>query len=149
MNAPVKDAKKDTRFKPHVPTERDRKQVLMMVGFGITQLQIASIMGVSQDTLDRHYRNELDSGVSRANMQVANNLFAIATSRGQGAVAAAIFWMKTRAQWREVERHEHTGADGGPINVRTLIDVSQMTAEEQATLGRALAKAGVKPTDEE
>ena len=34
-------------------------------------------------------------------MAVAGNLFRIATSEGAGAVTAAIFWLKTRAGWRE------------------------------------------------
>ena len=37
-------------------------------------------------------------------MTVANNLSRIGTEEGSGAVAAAIFWLKTRAVWREVDR---------------------------------------------
>jgi len=78
---------------PHVPTDRDRRQVEVMTGLGLTQEQIGKILNVSEDTLQRHYADEIASGVAKANVQVAQNLFNIATSRDSGAVAAAIFWM--------------------------------------------------------
>lgn len=131
--------------KPHVPTDKDRKMVQSMIGFGITQNQISKIMGVSADTLQRHYRDELDTGVARANSLVAQNLFSIATGKGSGSVAAAIFWMKTRAQWREVNRQEITGADGGPIESsveqRATIDATQLTPEQRDVLRAALISA--------
>lgn len=134
---------------PYTATDKERKQISMMVGLGLTQTQIGSIMGVSQDTLDRHHREDLDNGVAKANMQVANNLFTIATSSGQGAVAAAIFWMKTRAKWRETTHMEHTGADGGPIKTEARIDVSQMTEAERVALASAIGKAGAALKDED
>jgi len=33
------------------------------------------------------------------------------------AVTAAIFWLKTRAGWRETSLYEVSGRDGGPIEV--------------------------------
>ena len=37
-----------------------------------------------------------------------------------GDTAAQIFWLKTRAQWRETSRVEQTGADGGPIKTEEV-----------------------------
>lgn len=133
------DQKRKSGRPPHIADEKTKKQVAMMVGFGITQPQIATILGVSEDTLQRHYRDELDTGAAKANMQVANNLFSIATSKGSGAVAAAIFWMKTRARWREVDRLEVSGPDGGPIQTETKsLDVSRLSREEREALKRTL-----------
>ena len=53
-------------------------------------------------------RSELDLGHVKANVRVAENLFRKATGEGREAVIAAIFWMKTRAGWREVNTHEVT-----------------------------------------
>lgn len=84
------------------PDDKTSKQVSLMAGIGLTHDQIAKIMQVSDETLRKHYKKELETSKSLLNMQVANNLFRIATSNEKGAVSAAIFWMKTRAGWREV-----------------------------------------------
>lgn len=87
--------------KPHEPTDKDRKQVTIMAGIGLTHDQIAKVVGVSDETLRKYYGHELETAESLMNAQVAQNLFSIATSKAQGCVPAAIFWMKTRAGWRE------------------------------------------------
>lgn len=127
------------------PTEKDRKQVLAMAGIGLTHDQIAKIMAISDETLRKYYPNELETGLSRMNAMVAQNLFSIATSKGQGSVAAACFWLKTRARWHEVSRTEHTGADGGPVQIATqTIDASELNAEERDAVRQALMNAKEK-----
>jgi hypothetical protein len=54
--------------------------------------------------LRRHYRKELDRGAVEATAKVAQSLFQMATV--DKSVAAAIFWMKARAGWRE--KHDVT-----------------------------------------
>jgi hypothetical protein len=49
---------------------------------------------------------------------VAESLYRKATSEGPQSVTAAIFWLKTRAGWKESIAHEVSGADGAPIEVR-------------------------------
>jgi hypothetical protein len=71
----------------------------------------------SGDTLNRHYRDELDVGLAEANTAVAGNLFCIATGDGPGAVTAAIFWLKTRAGWREADRAAAL-SEGQTITIR-------------------------------
>ena len=56
---------------------------------------------IDEKTLRRAFREELDNGKERANALVAQSLFKKATGSGQGAVTAAIFWLKTQARWRE------------------------------------------------
>jgi hypothetical protein len=47
------------------------------------------------------YRPELDRAETEANAKVAESLFRKATGEGSQAVTAAIFWLKTRARWKE------------------------------------------------
>ncbi len=54
---------------------------------------------IDAKTLRKHFRAELDRGTVEANAKVAQSLFQMAT-QGKN-VAAAIFWMKARAGWRE------------------------------------------------
>lgn len=125
--------------KPHEPTEKDRKQVTLMAGIGLKHDQIAKIIGISDETLRKYYTDELEVSAAMMNAQVAQNLFSIATSKGAGAVASAIFWMKTRGGWREVERKEITGKDGGAININTnSLDVSQLDDDQLEALETAL-----------
>ena len=68
-------------------------------GFGVTRENIARHIGVEPKTLRRHFRDELDLGAVEATAKVAASLFQMAI-QGKN-VAAAIFWMKARAGWRE------------------------------------------------
>ena len=86
---------------PHVPTPELRKQVQAMSGFGIQQDRIGRIIGLDPKTLRKHYRDELDLGTDKSNALVADSLFRKALGSGQGSVTAAIFWLKTRAHWKE------------------------------------------------
>jgi len=54
---------------------------------------------IDAKTLRKHFCRELDRGTIEANAKVAAALFTMATVDKN--VAAAIFWMKARAGWRE------------------------------------------------
>jgi len=131
--------------KPHEPTEKDRKQVSLMAGIGLKHDQIAKVIGVSDETLRKYYREELDTGEARMNAMVAQNLYSIATSKGTGSVAAAIFWMKTRAGWREKDRLELTGADGGAVRIESsVVDSRELDADQRNALRNILLAAKAK-----
>ena len=85
----------------HKPTAEDRQRVETMAGVGISEKDIALVLDVSEPTLRKHYRRELDVGHIKANSAVAASLYAKATGNGPQAVAAAIFWCKTRMGWRD------------------------------------------------
>jgi len=91
--------------KPHEPTENDRKQVEMLSGLGIPQEQIGLLIqgGIDDKTLRKYYAAELLSGVAKANSQVSKSLFQKALGDGNQSVTAAIFFLKTRAGWKETQ----------------------------------------------
>lgn len=132
--------------KPHEPTKVSRDQVLAFSGMGLTHLQISKLLGISLPTLYKNYREELDTAEARMNFNVANNLYNIATDpTHKSGAQAAMFWMKTRARWRETNRLEHTGADGQPIattnNTMRTIDASVLDAEQRQTLRQLMEAA--------
>lgn len=86
------------------PTEEQRRTVRAMSGYGVPQEGIATLLDIDPKTLRKHFRRELDRGSVEATAQVAQTLFSMATQDRN--VAAAIFWMKARAGWRE--KHEVT-----------------------------------------
>jgi hypothetical protein len=82
-----------------VVNEELREKVRHLAGLGVPQDDIAKIVGCSPKTLRKRFREELDRGAAEANAIIAGCLFAAAKA---GNIAAMIFWMKTRAHWREL-----------------------------------------------
>jgi hypothetical protein len=84
--------------KPFVVNAAVREKVRHLAGLGVRQDDIARIVRCSPKTLRRRCRDDLDGGIAEANAIVSGSLFAAAKG---GNVVAQIFWLKTRAQWRE------------------------------------------------
>src|SRR5688572_33195291 len=82
----------------HVPDPAVRRQVETLAAYGIPATDISRVVGIDPKTLRKHYREELDLGETKANAQVAGFLFNAAKN---GNVTAQIFWLKTRAKWRD------------------------------------------------
>jgi hypothetical protein len=87
---------------------RCAKRCVIWPGSASLQDDIAKIIGCAPKTLRKRCRDDLDSGVAEANALVSGYLFANAKA---GNVAAQIFWLKTRARWRERAVPEHPAAD--------------------------------------
>lgn len=87
---------------PHVPDDQKRAQVRALAGFGIIQVDIANYLGIATNTLAKHYKKELEVGPVSANMKVASRLYDIAINgNDREAKIACMFWLKTRAGWKE------------------------------------------------
>ncbi len=118
--------------KKHVPTDDERKQVSALVAYGIPQDAIARMMGIRRAALARHYKKEIANAGHQANARVAESLYQQAI---KGNLTAMIFWLKTRAGWREVDRLEVTDRNGEPLGsgaVATLMDRLEGIADRKA-----------------
>jgi hypothetical protein len=94
----------------HRPDPAQRRQVEAMAAYGIPEPDISRTVGIDPKTLRKHYRDELDLGTTKANAAVAGFLF---NSAKNGNVTAQIFWLKTRARWREAPVElQHSGSIG-------------------------------------
>ncbi len=82
----------------HVPTEATRRLVENFSALGISQLKLGEYLGISDNTLRKHYARELAEAETKANVRVAQSLYQSAVN---GNTSAMIFWLKTRAGWRE------------------------------------------------
>src|SRR5262245_15463218 len=87
----------------HKPDPAKRRQVEAMAAYGIPEVDIGRVLGIDAKTLRKYYREELDLGSTKACAQIAGFLFNAAKN---GNVTAAIFWLKTRARWRETPTAE-------------------------------------------
>jgi hypothetical protein len=126
MTAPAKPKHPGGR-PPFEPTDQHRQIVRMLAGFGIPldgiaqQVKDKSGAHISDVTLRKYFAEELASGVHEANAKVAGSLFKAATQDNQ--VGAMIFWLKTRARWRETPQEvAFTDPDGNPVKPPTLAD---------------------------
>jgi hypothetical protein len=118
----------------HRPDPSQRRQVEALAAYGIPEADISGVVGIDPKTLRKHYREELDLGETKANAQVAGFLFNAAKN---GNVTAQIFWLKTRAKWRETPMElKHSGSIARK-------DLSEISDEELLsmiyTLGAGLA----------
>lgn len=112
---------------PFKPTKEQRQMVAMLSGFGIPQEGICQLVKddkgepIHRETLMKHFRAELDRGVHEANVKVAGALFKAAID--QNNVGAMIFWLKTRARWKETPQQvAFTDPDGNPMPPPSLAD---------------------------
>ena len=103
----------------HKPTDKIRAEVSALSSFGTPREDIAKYVKISVDTLNKYYKEELESSAIKANNTVGKYLFHLASGNAlkDGAThgdcrTAAIFWAKTRMGWRETNHHDHTSSDG-------------------------------------
>lgn len=115
--AKAKTKRKSKGGRPaHKPTEQQRGQVRHLAAIGVPAQDIAEVIGISRRSLYTHYKEDLQGAAVKANAQIAGYLFAAAK---KGNVTAQIFWLKTRAGWRErPDLHE---GDDGPKRPRRII----------------------------
>ena len=131
--------KKSSGRRAFEPTPELRRQVETLAAFGaphddIRRMAInpATKRPIGLKTLRKHFRQELEIGASQANAKVVESLFRQAIgapaqydARGRiiraeraPVLAAAVFWMKTRAKLLEAansNQGEDAGDSGAPV----------------------------------
>jgi len=90
-------------------TDEMRELVGSLAARGVQQEDIAGTVGCDPKTLRKHFRDELDRGMAKANADVTGALYEKAMG---GDTVAQIFWMKTRARWREKEPEKTIQSSG-------------------------------------
>jgi hypothetical protein len=104
---------KHTRH-PFRPTDEQRRQILTMTGFGIRQDEMATALQIDKKTLQKHFRRELDTGMTEANVRVVQALYNNAVKLN--SVTAQVWWTKARMGWKEAQ-DVNIGGTNTPIAV--------------------------------
>ena len=129
----------------HVATDESRERVAEAAGMGMTNLQVADMMGLHVDTLVKYYPAELKKAKGEKNFKVVSTLFQIATDiNHKSCDPAAMFWAKTQLGWHETNRTELTCPDGNPIQSETstqTVDSRDLTQDQRDSLREILEKA--------
>ena len=101
-------------------SDQDREAVALMVGYGIPLDEIRRVVinpatgkAIGLQTLNRHFRTEIEQGRAKANAKVVESLFLQATGQPEVLVdgkvvqkerspntSAAIWWTKARMGWK-------------------------------------------------
>ena len=105
----------------HLP---ESSRVEALAGFGLTAAEIARVFDLDQELVKTAFTKELAGGQIKANDRVAESLYRKATGEGRESVTAAIFWLKTRARWKETTVSEVTHGVADPLQ-RLLQDVAE------------------------
>ena len=121
------------------PTDEQRTLVerLSSLGIRIDEMPVfvAGSNGkpISEPTLNKYFKKEIANGRLKANVTVANALYRNATESSEkfphGNTGAQIFWLKSQAGWKDTQRVELTGKNGGPVEHKaTVINEAQIKA---------------------
>lgn len=106
--ADAKTKKRGPGKPPFEPTETQRYSVGLMAAIGIPQTAISEALEISEPTLRKYFKQELQTGRTRTITKVADSLVRQALA---GNITAAIFYLKTQAGWKETQVHEHKHYD--------------------------------------
>jgi hypothetical protein len=119
-----------------VLTEKQRGEIETLAAF-LSIEQLADYFGIGRTTFyalaekDPEILEHYKRGKSKAIAHIAQGLIQKARA---GDTASAIFFLKTQARWAETQKHELTGADGGPVEVarieRVVVDGAKRGGEE-------------------
>jgi hypothetical protein len=118
----------------------DLAELEKLCGMQCTDEEVAAFFGVSTRTIERRrtvekFREIMDQGRAKGRVSVRRSLFKLANA---GNIAAAIFLSKNLLGYKDVVNTEHTGLAGGPIQLTSKPDLSQLSDEELKQL-RAIA----------
>ena len=102
---------------PHEPTEANRQKVITCAAVGIPQMDVARLLGMSINTLRKHYLDELETGSIEANVAIGGTLFNKAKS---GDTTAMIWWTKARMGWTDKQ-----GDDSADSMVETIKELAK------------------------
>jgi len=119
---------------PHAPTDAQRQTVQLHTTVGTPQPVIARLLGITEKTLRKYYRDELDLAKAKANATIGGALFNKAKS---GDTTAMIFWMKTQAGWKETSIVEGSGPNGEHLH-KVGIDATRLSDTALAELIEAM-----------
>jgi hypothetical protein len=107
----------------YTPTDNDRALVRNMAAAGLSHEAIQRCLPTAPkhiDTFTRAFREELDTSAWIVSAKAISKLV-VAIDKGEAW--AICFWLKCKANFSELQRREHTGLQGGPIEQKTTLEV--------------------------
>lgn len=125
-------------------TDEQIKQLQTMAGLGLTQKQMAALCDISLATFERWLseneaaRSAVERGNAKAVMAVAKTAYQMAIAGNQPAMT--MFYLKTRAGWRETDRIDMNTKISGAIEHKNTAELLQEYESFAPQLGYKLIK---------
>lgn len=115
---------------PWQPTDEQRMMVkLCKADGGFTHEQIAAVLKIDADTLFKHCKEELQTGKLEVDAKIGGKLVQKCLAGDLGSI---VWYEKTRRGFKDLTGLELTGANGGPIDSRSINITAEMSATEAA-----------------
>ena len=98
-----------------IPTDDERKEVAKLIGVGVPQADVALVIleGISEPTLRKHFRHELDTAMAKAHGDIAGKIYELALA---GDRSLLMFYAKTQMGWKETSVFE--GNPDAPLAIK-------------------------------
>jgi len=131
---------------PRPEAKIDLVELEKLCSMQCTDEEVAAFFGVSARTIERRrqvkqFREIMDRARAKGRVSIRRNLF---RQSNAGNIAATIFLSKNLLGYKDVVNNELTGVAGGPIQIASRPDLSQLTDEELNQL-RAIADKTLPP----
>ena len=123
--------------KKHERSEELARRLATMAGLGLTQRMAGHIEDISEDTIQRYYKEDWEKGKAQVHAQIAQKLYEKAMA---GDTASLIFWAKTQMRWRETNHLDVTSSDRSmtpQMNEIVKINFDKFSAEELSEMSLA------------
>jgi hypothetical protein len=124
------------------PVKIDLEQVEKLAAIQCTEAEIASVLGVSERTIERRkqqpdFAEAMARGKARGRVSLRRNLWSLAN---KGQPAANIFLAKNLLGYKDYIANELSGPDGGPIVIAPAPELKELTDEELKQLSLLVGK---------
>ncbi len=94
-------------------------EILELRSRGVTVRDLCAFLEISERTLRRLYKKELEQGKSKANINITGRLYELCM---EGNTTALIFWAKTQMGWREKPEELGTDIDALKTGIKSAFD---------------------------
>ena|SRR5580704_5899850 len=110
-----------------------------------TDKEVAAFLGISVKTLERRkkiqkFAEAMDGAKAKGRVSIRRMLF---TLGAKGNVAAAIFLAKNLLGYKDYFTNEHSGPDGGPIQIGPAPELGDLNDDELKQLAVLISKTAV------
>ena len=96
--------------------EIDEDKLEQLASLGLSNAEIAAVLDVSHDTIERNYRETLDWGRNKRNASLRRKQYEIAMVGNP----TMLIWLGKQFLGQS-DKNEVTGADGGPLQASITI----------------------------
>lgn len=129
-------AKKTAGRPPYAPSDKDRKMVEALCGFGIPAEKIAHVLGVSLPTVHKYFAAELERGAATVEAKLVGNLLRLSNGNDGTALKATIFALTTRFGYSQYA--PLPVAKEPPLGKKAALEIEAETGHKDTSWGALL-----------